>query len=99
MYSVGSIACQNPEKTADGTKDRHCFSDEQCSLGFSCNQALMKCCQPDTVTVKSTQPNFCKDVEKNIDGSDKTCSQDSKACSSGYRCLNGKCCGSTSTSM
>ncbi|CAC5365401.1 WFDC2 [Mytilus coruscus] len=96
------IGCTNAEKTADGTKTKTCWTNDQCSDDHNCVAHLMLCCpilqlpkavETDNLPKTAPEPiEACKNPETDINGLKKACSETDMTCSKNYICKMGNCC-------
>ncbi|XP_063425011.1 papilin-like isoform X2 [Mytilus trossulus] len=97
--------CTNAEKTSDGTKNKTCWTNDQCSDDHFCVTHLMLCCpilqlpkpvlvvEPNILPKTDPEPNdICNYPEKDTNGLKKACSKTNTTCSKNYLCMMGTCC-------
>ncbi|CAG2234852.1 unnamed protein product [Mytilus edulis] len=86
--------CTNAEKTSDGTKNKTCWTNDQCSDDHFCVTHLMLCCpilqlpkpvlavEPSILPKTDPEPNdTCKNPEIDTNGLKKDCSKTNMTCS------------------
>ncbi|XP_071155459.1 uncharacterized protein [Mytilus edulis] len=98
--------CTNAEKTSDGTKNKTCWTNDQCSDDHFCVTHLRLCCpilqllkpvlavEPNILPKTDPEPNnTCKNPEIDTNGLKKDCSKTNMTCSKNlYICKMGTCC-------